>query len=53
MGPEDRPFSERMWGMGRRVVPTARGRQGCMVLLLVGFALIVVVVVIALFTGPT
>lgn len=46
MGPDDRPFSERMWGLGRQLSPSDRGRQGCMVLLVGALVLVVVVLLI-------
>jgi len=51
MGPEDRPFSERYWGLGRQIAPTAAGRRGCLLMLGAAFVLIVVAVVIALVAG--
>ena len=51
MGPEDRPFSERMWGLGRQLSPSDRGRQGCMILLIGSLVLIVVVLLISAATA--
>jgi hypothetical protein len=51
MGPEDRSFSERYWGLGRQLSPTAAGRRGCMLMLVAGFVVIVVAVIVALVAG--
>ena len=51
MGEDDRPFSERMWGLGgRQLSPTPGGRRGCMLMLVAAFVGIVVVL-IALVVG--
>ena len=51
MGDDDLPFSARQWGLGRRLVPSPRGRRGCMFMLLVGFAIFVVAIVFAVAVG--
>ena len=51
MGPEDRPFSERYWGLGRQLAPMAAGRRGCLPILVAALVVIVVAVGVALVAG--
>jgi len=52
MGEDDRPFSQRMWGLGRGgKSPTPGGRQGCMFMLAAALVVIVIVVVILVALG--
>jgi hypothetical protein len=47
MGEDDRPFSQRMWGLGRGgMSPTPGGRRGCMLMLAAALVVIVIVLVI-------
>jgi hypothetical protein len=46
MGDEDRPFSQRMWGLGRRVSPRPGVRRGCMFVLMFGLVVFVAILVI-------
>jgi hypothetical protein len=51
MGDEDAPFSQRMWGLGARWVPSPRGRRGCMVMLIATFVLLMLVLIVMVLTS--
>jgi hypothetical protein len=40
-----------MWGLGRRIAPTDRGRRGCMLMLVCALALIVLALVVSIIAG--
>ncbi len=51
MGEDDRPFSERMWGLGRvGMSPTPGGRRGCMLLLAGGLLLLLLALLVIALT---
>jgi hypothetical protein len=47
MGGDDKPFSQRMWGLGRRVSPRPGARRGCMFVLIAAAVVLVAVLIIA------
>jgi hypothetical protein len=47
MGGDDRPFSQRMWGLGRRVSPRSGVRRGCMFVLIVAAVVMVAMLIVA------
>jgi hypothetical protein len=51
MGGDDAPFSQRMWGLGARMAPTARGRSGCTIMLVVTLIVIVAALIFAAVIG--
>jgi hypothetical protein len=52
MGEDDRPFSQRMWGLGRGgMSPTPGGRRGCMFMLAAVLAIVTISVIILVVVG--